>query len=37
MEHRLYPAALQAFAAGDLTVEGERIIGQTVALFDPEA
>jgi phosphoribosylglycinamide formyltransferase-1 len=37
MEHRLYPAALQAFAAGDLTVEGERIIGQTVALFDADA
>lgn len=37
MEHRLYPAALNAFAAGQLAVDGERITGQTVSLFDPEA
>ena len=37
MEHRLYPAALAAFAGGALQVEGERVDGQTVALFDPAA
>lgn len=35
MEHRLYPAALNAFASGSLRVDGDRVIGQTVALFDP--
>lgn len=35
MEHRLYPEALAAFAGGGLRVEGERVLGQTVALFDP--
>ena len=34
MEHRLYPAALAAFAGGALRVDGERVSGQTVALFD---
>ena len=36
MEHRLYPAALQRFASGALGVTGDRVIGQPVALFDPE-
>ena len=36
MEHRLYPAALAAYASGALRVEGERVLGQPVALFpDP--
>lgn len=35
MEHRLYPAALMAFAGGALRVDGDRVSGQTVALFDP--
>ena len=34
MEHRLYPAALGAFAGGALRVDGDRVTGQTVALFD---
>ena len=34
MEHRLYPAALAAFAGGALRVEADRVVGQTVALFD---
>jgi phosphoribosylglycinamide formyltransferase-1 len=36
MEHRLYPAALAAYASGALRVEGERIAGAPVALF-PDA
>lgn len=35
MEHRLYPAALQAFASRQLRVVGDRVTGQPVALFDP--
>jgi phosphoribosylglycinamide formyltransferase-1 len=34
MEHRLYPAALHAFASGVLRVDGDRVSGQTVALCD---
>jgi phosphoribosylglycinamide formyltransferase-1 len=33
MEHRLYPAALAAYASGALRVDGERVLGQPVALF----
>lgn len=37
MEHRLYPRALAAYARGDLRMEGGRLTGQPIALFDPEA
>lgn len=37
MEHRLYPAALAAYASGALRVEGERVLGQPVALFPDRA
>lgn len=33
LEHRLYPAALAAFASGRVRVEGERRIGTPVVLF----
>ncbi len=36
MEHRLYPAALAAYAGGAVAVEGERVRGAPVALF-PQA
>ncbi len=34
MEHRLYPAALAAFASGALRLEDGRLKGQPLALFD---
>jgi phosphoribosylglycinamide formyltransferase-1 len=37
MEHRLYPAVLDAVASGRLAASGERIEGQPVALADMEA
>jgi len=33
LEHRLYPAALRAFAAGDLRIEGDHLRGERIALF----
>jgi phosphoribosylglycinamide formyltransferase-1 len=36
MEHRLYPQALAAYARGDLRMAGGRLVGQPLALFDPE-
>ena len=33
LEHRLYPAALRAFAAGDLRIEGDHVRGDRIALF----
>lgn len=35
MEHRLYPATLEAFASGRLAVDGDRVDGERLALFDP--
>lgn len=37
MEHRLYPAALAAFARGDLRMQDGRLVGQPLALMDPAA
>jgi phosphoribosylglycinamide formyltransferase-1 len=34
MEHRLYPAALAAFASGALRIEGDAVRGRRIALFD---
>jgi phosphoribosylglycinamide formyltransferase-1 len=36
MEHRLYPAALAAYAAGRLTVRNEAVDGRRIALAHPE-
>lgn len=36
MEHRLYPAALAAFAGGALRMAGDRLTGQPLALCDPD-
>jgi phosphoribosylglycinamide formyltransferase-1 len=33
MEHRLYPAALAAFAGGALAIDGDRLCGRPIALF----
>lgn len=33
LEHRLYPAALRAFAAGDLRIEGDAVRGERIALL----
>lgn len=36
MEHRLYPQSLAAYAEGRLRMQGERLTGQPIALFDTE-
>lgn len=33
LEHRLYPAALAAYASGAITLDGERAVGAVVSLF----